>query len=96
MRSDLCAGSYTLRAIFSPLEAYIGPNRHSIEGWILGPSPFSLPSLPECLEEEFCELPLYGVLRGWSGWSCNSFDFLASNSLSRAFAESNQAAKRPL
>jgi hypothetical protein len=41
MRSDLCAGSYTLRAIFSPLEAYIGPNRHSIEGWILGPSPFS-------------------------------------------------------
>jgi hypothetical protein len=40
MRSDLCAVSYTLRAIFRPWKP-IGPNRHSLEGWILGPSPFS-------------------------------------------------------
>src|SRR5215208_6246136 len=42
------------------------------------------------------ELRHNGVLGSWSGWSCNSFSFLASNSLARAFVESNQAARPPL
>jgi hypothetical protein len=48
------------------------------------------------VEEGFCELLLNGVLRSWSGRSCNVFNFRASNSLARAFVESNKAAKRPL
>jgi hypothetical protein len=42
MRSTLCAGSYTLRAIFGPWNP-TGPNRYSLKGWILGPSPFFMP-----------------------------------------------------
>ena len=47
---------------------------------------------------DFCEveLRLYGVLGSWSGWSCNCFNFLASNSLACASVESNQAARPPL
>jgi hypothetical protein len=51
---------------------------------------------PECVEEEFCELRLYGVLGSWSVRSCNVLNFWASNSLACAFVESNQAAQQPL
>src|SRR5215203_2073308 len=57
MRSTLCAGSYTLRAIFRPWKP-TGPNRYSLKGWILGPSRFSCPYSPECVEGEFSEVGL--------------------------------------
>src|SRR5215217_734585 len=49
--------SYTLRAIFRPWKP-TGPNRYSLKGWILGPSRFSCPYSPECVEGEFSEVGL--------------------------------------
>src|SRR5215211_6273008 len=60
MRSTLCAGSYTLRAIFRPWKP-TGPNRYSLKGWILGPSRFSCPYSPECVEVDFSHLAAYHI-----------------------------------
>src|SRR5215208_1330142 len=53
----------------------IGLNRYSLKGWILGPSPFSLPYSPECLEGEFCEVCLASILRSWTSALRSSANF---------------------
>jgi hypothetical protein len=58
MRSDLCAESYTLWAIFSSLEPDRAESVLSLKGGMLGPSPFSLAYSPECLEGKFSEVHL--------------------------------------
>ena len=50
MRSHLREGLTHFGPFFA-LRNPIGPNRYSLKGWILGPSPFSLPNSPECVEK---------------------------------------------
>jgi hypothetical protein len=55
MRSHLREGLTHFGPFFA-LRNPIGPNRYSLKGWILGPSPFSLPYSPEYVEGKFSEV----------------------------------------